>query len=164
MTFRVKLYDSEVHMPTRWGIWDERNGEWVELRGIYASPDYNGVEKQLKGMTEKEEAVSLGKEQGTNAAEWAIDPARLSKEQMKAILKGIRECDLAVMDQFREPSLSGEFAEDMTLIKLCLELGISPTEGDDEYQAHLAEVWEGAAQASFWAKIEQILTQHTEGE
>lgn len=103
------------------------------------------------------QAERLGKQCGTNAAEWAIDPSRMSREQMLAVLKGIEDDDPAVTDQFREPNLSGENQGEPTPQSILEDVGA----GDDTDSELIVEAWEGAARDAFWTKIQETLAFHT---
>jgi len=103
-------------------------------------------------------AQNLGKSYGTNAAEWAIEPDRMSRQQMADLLKGIDDGDPLVMDQFREPNLSGENQGEPTPQNLAEDLGLGDGQEDELDKA--CEAWEEAASTSFWAKIETTLNYH----
>jgi hypothetical protein len=123
-------------------------------------------EKRTRDMNKERiayelKAKVLAEEQGRNAAEWAIEPDRLSREQMLAILKGIEEGDPAVLDRFREPSLSGEWVDDMSPSKLMVEIGFDDDSGQAGDEEAICAVWEQAARDAFWAKIEETLKLHT---
>lgn len=109
-----------------------------------------------------EKARQIGREHGKAKASWAIEPDRLSKVQMQAILEGIENVDPRIMDQFSEPSLSGEFADDMNTVKLCNELDVDPHAGDGEFQTEICDAWEEAARDTYWAEIQKTLQFHTE--
>jgi len=108
----------------------------------------------------KSKATRLGREQGSNAAEWAMAPDRMTKGQMLRTLRGIEAGDPQIMDNFREPSLSGEWVDNMTPSKLMAEIGLEGDNGQAVDTDEICEVWEEAARDAFWNKIQEILKLH----
>ena len=95
---------------------------------------------------------------GIGAAGWAIDFGRMTprqeRETAERVLRGIDACDPAVLDGFRVPNLSGEYADDPTPRSLAGDYGVA----DDDPRAEwlldeICTVWEGAASESFWRKL-----------
>jgi hypothetical protein len=159
VTFKIKVYDNTIPGQTRWGIWDENNGGWVQLTGLYSSSDRTEIERQYESISMEDEAASIGKQYGRNAGAWAIEPGRLSREQMLQMLQGIRDVDPLVMNAFREPDLSGEFRDAPSPVSLAQELGIDPEQ--DELLSAACQAWEEAAHEAYWAEIERILILQT---
>lgn len=104
-----------------------------------------------------EKARELGREHGKAKASWAIEPDRLSRVRMQAILDGIENIDPRIMDQFVEPDLSGEYRDSPTPITLCNELEVDPHAGDGEFQTEICDAWEEAARDAYWAEIQRTL-------
>jgi len=98
-------------------------------------------------------AEESGRQVGAGRAEWAIDPQRMSQEQIRRILRGIEDGDPAVMEGYRPPDLNGEYTPD----RLAIELGI-PT--DHRYMDVYGDLWEEAAENAFWEKIGDTLRSH----
>lgn len=96
-------------------------------------------------------ARKLGKEAGENSASWCFD-GNTKEETYRIVLRGIENGDPAVYDQFRQPDLSGEFADSPTPNSLAEELGI---ESDDERLDDVCTEWENASNETFWHEIEK---------
>lgn len=103
------------------------------------------------------QAERLGRQYGANAAEWAIDTILMSREQMLAVMKGIDDGDPAVLDQFREPNLSGEHQGEPTPQSILEDVEA----GDDTDSEMIVEAWEEAARDAFWAKVQETIAFHT---
>lgn len=106
-------------------------------------------------------AKKMGEEYGRNAAEWAIEPDRMSREQMLAVLRGIEDGDPAILNQFKEPDLSGEITGNQTVSGLTDALGIDPEDDSQPDVALICEAWEEGAHDAFWSKIQETLLYHT---
>jgi hypothetical protein len=120
-----------------------------ELAGC---PRCDGLGAHLTGCNDVlARATELGTDAGRAAASWVFD-GNTSRETYARVLAGIDDGDPAVMDAYREPSLSGEFADDYSEAGLAWDLGIEPyTEASDA----ACRAWEEAASAEFWAEIER---------
>lgn len=93
------------------------------------------------------DAARIGTEHGRSAATWV----EISSANAGQILAGITDGDPAVMDSFREPDLSGEFAGDYTERDLAGALGI----GEDSYALDdAATAYLDAASTAFWQALE----------
>lgn len=88
-------------------------------------------------------AISLGKEQGRNAASWYFDSGRntIAREDYLRVLKGLRDGDPMILDSLPQTSpLSGEMAGDMTpdylmsLVSLSAATGVERDAVCDEYE------------------------------
>jgi len=161
--FRVEVYESDERFPglTRWGIKDRETGQWEELRGIYASAEHEEVSSHCDQLnasqTPESKAERMGRRAGTEAAQWAIEPDRMTKGQMVRVIRGIEAVDPEVIDNFSPPNLSGA---GMTPATLCMEMDIDPHTGDGELQTELCDAWEESAREAFWLEIERILRFH----
>jgi len=103
------------------------------------------------------EARRLGAGAGRNAASWIdIDAGIASK-----ILTGITDGDPEVMDMFREPDLSGEFADDYSSMNLAGDLDLDPDAEDAaEALTEAEDEWLAAASETFWHEVERICRLH----
>lgn len=111
-----------------------------------------------------DEAARIGRENGRAAASWVFD-GNTSRATYAKVLKGILDGDPEVMDAYREPSLSGEYACDYTSDALMCDLGLDPDldyQGDTEEalqsaeaRAELEEMYEQTARDTFWWAIEE---------
>jgi hypothetical protein len=103
------------------------------------------------------EATALGHEMGLNAAAWATQG--IGTDGARRIVKGLDDGDPEIMDQFREPNLSGEFADDYTSADLARDLGLREAGQcmtDDAEMDDYANAWCEAASATFWSELERI--------
>ena len=102
-------------------------------------------------------ADQIGASHGKNAAGWVFD-GNTTDETYARYLKGIEDGDPMVLDSLREPSLSGEYADDYTSSDLLSDLGVE--DEDTEYQDELCTAYEDAARAAFWDEVERVARQH----
>jgi hypothetical protein len=109
-----------------------------------------------------EKARALGRAYGKAKASWAIEPERLSKVQMQAILDGIEDVDPLIMNQFKEPDLSGEYSDSPTPERLVNELEFDEDSGQAGDIEAICEAWKEAARDTFWSEIQKTLLHHTE--
>jgi hypothetical protein len=93
---------------------------------------------------------AIARKHGINAANW-ID---IDDSNAQRILAGIEDGDPMVMDAFRTPSLSGEFADDYCEADLMSDCDVVPHDGsllaDDIADQYLSEVSE-----AFWHEVER---------
>ena len=99
-----------------------------------------------------------GKAAGIGAAGWALDFGRMTsaqeRETAERVIRGIEEGDPAVLDSFRVPNLSGEFADDPTPRSLAEDYGLSEDDPRAEWLPdEICTAWEDAASESFWRKL-----------
>ena len=99
-----------------------------------------------------------GKRAGVNAAGWALAVGRMTqlqeRETAERVLRGIEDCDPAILDRFSVPNLSGEFAGDPTPRSLAEDYGIADDDPRAEWLVdELSAAWENAASESFWREI-----------
>ncbi len=106
------------------------------------------------GLTDR--AAKLGHEAGIAAASWVFDGST-SRDTYLCVLQGIEAGDPGVMDAYREPSLSGEYADDYSESDLARDLGIEPY---SELCGECADAWAEAASATFWSEVERIARHH----
>lgn len=95
------------------------------------------------------EAKRLGRDAGEAAASWCID-GNTTDETKAKILKGYEDGDPEVMDMFRLPDLSGEWADGPTPRSLAEDIGI---EEDDERLDDACSAWEEAVSDGFWNEL-----------
>ena len=99
-----------------------------------------------------------GKAAGIGAAGWALDFGRMTsaqeRETAERILRGIDDCDPAILDGFNVPNLSGEYADDPTPRSLAEDYGVADDDSRAEWLIdELSTAWENAASESFWRKL-----------
>lgn len=97
-------------------------------------------------------AYIAGHEAGKNAASWVFD-GNTTRETYEHVLKGIEDVDPMVMDMYRVPDLSGEWADGMTPDALINELGIDPYSDDADTAC---DEWEQAVWDGFWEEVERV--------
>jgi len=109
-------------------------------------PPFKNARKAHGGpaMKAELEAQALGQRHGRAAASW-VEPG--DEATAAKIKKGWEEGDPAVLDLFRVPDLSGEFADSMTPGKLMAEVGFR---GTPEEEQEIASAYEVAADEGFW--------------
>jgi len=101
------------------------------------------------------EAWALGHATGVGAAEWTIQDTiggRASgdtRARAAAIVKGYEDGDPMVLDGFKVPNLSGEFADSMTPEKLIGQLGLAGMLTPEE-ESEISTQWEDAASEGYW--------------
>jgi hypothetical protein len=111
------------------------------------------------------QAQSIGREHGINAASWAFD-GNTKDETYREILTGIEDGDPAILDRFREPNLSGEYADDYSIRDLQSDLGIEidwtrdDTQEASELLEECATAYTDAASEAFWHEIERLAREH----
>lgn len=106
----------------------------------------------------KAAARKAGRRAGESAASWATDFGRMnardSKEAARRIIKGFEDGDPAILDGFRFPNLSGEYADDPTPRSLMDDLGLS--EDDPRYEwleSDLCDAWEESSALAFEVEV-----------
>lgn len=106
----------------------------------------------------KAAARKAGRRAGESAASWATDFGRMnvrdSQDTARRIIKGFADGDPEVLDSFRFPNLSGEYADDLTPQSLMEDLGLDQDDPRAEWlEDTLCSLWEDAACMSFEASI-----------
>jgi hypothetical protein len=110
-------------------------------------------------------AADIGREHGINAASWVFD-GNTTDEAYRTVLRGIEDGDPAVYDMFREPNLSGEFADDYSVRDLQSDLGIEIDWARDDTQEvselldECANAYSDAVSEAFWHEIERLAREH----
>jgi hypothetical protein len=107
-------------------------------------------------MNVTKRAEKIGAEHGKSAASWVFDGST-SEDTYRYVLAGIESGDPEVMDAYRVPDLSGEWADSYDLNDLADELGIDQ---DSENLDDAATAWLDAASEAFWAEVERIARLH----
>lgn len=105
-------------------------------------------------------ARRYGKDAGAAAADWATDFGRMtqtaSRQTAERILRALADNDSAVLDSFRIPNLSGEYADDPTPATLAEDCGLDPDDSRAEWLTdELSSAWEEAAGKAFWRELER---------
>ena len=107
------------------------------------------------------EAAKLGHDAGIAGASWVFN-GNTSDETYRRVLQGITDGDPEIMDAYREPSLSGEFADDYSESDLAADLGLD--DDTDEYAETLSEAadaYNQSASEAFWHEVERLAAEHT---
>lgn len=100
-------------------------------------------------------ARKIGEQNGKNAASWVFD-GNTSIETYQTVLSGINEGDPQVYDMFREPDLSGEYADDYSIQTLGDDIGIDLNLTITEDIDKIGDAYTEAARIAFWDEIERI--------
>lgn len=104
------------------------------------------------------EAKRDGRDAGKNAASWAWEPGRMmqrqERESAERILRGIEDGDPAILDAYRLPNLSGEYAGDPTPSSLMEDYGVADDDPRREWlEDAVRTAWEDAASSAFWSSL-----------
>ncbi len=96
-----------------------------------------------------------GRTAGENAASWVFD-GNTARETYERVLRGIENGDPEILDAFRTPSLSGEYADDPTPRTLAEAYDIDERcDPDGTLLDEACTEWEGAASQAFWFTLER---------
>jgi hypothetical protein len=96
-----------------------------------------------------------GRHAGLSAASWVFD-GNTTDETYKTVLRGLEDGDPAVLDSFRVPNLSGEFAGETSSKTLADEYELTEDNDPDGWRLDaVCQAWEDAASAAFWGSIER---------
>lgn len=104
---------------------------------------------ESRGIDVVAEAEVGGREAGEVAATWVEFHDQHHAENIAMMLQ---DGDPRVYDKWREPNLSGEYADDPTPTTLAHDLGIP---ADDEALDDICTAWETAASEAFWHTVER---------
>ena len=102
----------------------------------------------------EDKARDIASDHGRSAAGWAFD-GNTTCETYAAIVRQIDDGDPALYDSYREPSLSGEFADEYSERDLADDLDLDPADLGD-----LANAFNDAASEAFWDEIERVAREH----
>ena len=149
--------------------WDVIRHGWVSylelarIRELTAGEDYPGQNVHDKIVYE---AGQIGAEAGRDAASWVFD-GNTNDETYAWVLRGIEEGDPAVLDAYREPDLSGEWADSYSEEDLANDLGLTDDTGiaglSEQEQAVMDEAataWADSAREAFWHALESTAREH----
>jgi hypothetical protein len=101
-------------------------------------------------------ADALGRDAGVAAASWIFDGST-DRAAYARVLAGITDGDPMVLDAYRVPDLSGEFADGYTPRDLAIELDLDPDDADDaDAIGTVCDAWEAGASEGFWHEVERI--------
>lgn len=109
---------------------------------------------QYMPFTPEHRVYEVAQDNGKSAASWvdtSTNPA--------AILKGIEDCDPMVMDAFRVPDLSGEYADDYSERDLLSDAGWVEHDGTALRDA-LVEQYLTDVSDAFWSEVERMARIH----
>ena len=101
------------------------------------------------------QAAELGEDAGRAAASWVFD-VNTDRETYRAVLAGIEDGDPMVLDAYRTPDLSGEFAGDYSSSDLAGELGLDEDWTSPETLDAACDAWLDAAGEAFWHEVERV--------
>jgi hypothetical protein len=93
-------------------------------------------------------AKSLGADAGYSAATWC----EIDERNAQRILTGFNDGDPEILDHFKLPDLSGEWADSPTPRSLAADIGI---EDEDERLDDACTAWEDAVSESFWNEVQR---------
>lgn len=103
-----------------------------------------------------------GRNAGKASASWCFD-GNTTDATYRAFLKGYRDGDPMVLDQFSPPNLSGEWADSPTPQTIAGDYDLDASRAEDQDRIDMAcEAWENAAQDAFWAELERVARYHVE--
>lgn len=100
------------------------------------------------------EIDKIAAEHGKAAASWAFD-GNTDRATYEAARKGIDEGDPEVMDSFRVPDLSGEYAGEYDEQDLARDLDIPVDEYDTIDEASTEYL--NSVNAAYWAEVERMI-------
>lgn len=109
-----------------------------------------------------DKARRFGRDAGVCASSWTSGN-NTTDEWYRKTLDGIRDGDPEVLDAFNLPSLSGEFAGDMTPQILAVSVGLHPDPDsleDSDAVSELCQAWEDGASDTFWSELERECLVH----
>ena len=102
--------------------------------------------------TPEHKVWEIAQDNGIAAASWVFDGRQ---DAYRIVLNGIEDCDPEVLDYFRVPSLSGEFADDYSEDDLMGDVGWVPNDGT-MLRDDLADQYNREVSDSFWSEVERI--------
>jgi hypothetical protein len=107
-----------------------------------------------------EKAKELGKDAGTNAAEWFIQEtftkSNQARQNAERLIEGINEVDPMVMDALPVCDLSGEWADSMTPERLWVEVAGREWDDDSDSSDDLNELVDRYSEAFDDAVIDTV--------
>lgn len=99
-----------------------------------------------------------GRRAGLNAASWAFD-GNTKPETYRRALKGLEDGDPEILDAYRTPDLSGEWADSPTPRTLQSDYDVD----DDRWErieAEVCDAWLNTADEAFWREVARICRFH----
>ena len=93
-----------------------------------------------------------GARAGRNAASWCID-GNTTDETLRRLVQGLEDGDPMILDAYRTPNLSGEFADDPTPRTLQADYDVSDKRWDDIGDG-VCNAWQDAADEAFRHALE----------
>lgn len=107
------------------------------------------------GRKATDRARELGREAGRAAATWYFD-GNTADETYAAVRRGIDEGDPAILDTFKVPDLSGEWADSPTPASIMAEVYARPERHADA-EDDVCRAWEDGAQEGYIEEIDRAL-------
>jgi hypothetical protein len=117
-------------------------------------PEDNADGNPYAQFTPEHRVWAKAQENGKAAASWIFD-GNTTQAEYARVLKGIEDGDPEVMDAYREPDLSGEFAGDYSEDQLMADAGWVPHDGTD-LRDDLAAQYNSEVSAAFWHEAERL--------
>ena len=100
-------------------------------------------------------AREMGRAAGRAAATWFFD-GNTTDETYASVARGVAEGDPEILDMFKVPDLSGEWADGLTPDGLMARVYAHPERNRDNEDA-VCQAWEDGAQEGYMAEIERTL-------
>jgi len=118
-----------------------------------------------------ERAAAIGREHGQAAASWVFN-GNTTAATYRTVLRGFEDGDPAILDSYRTPNLSGEYADDYSEGDLLADLDLPaswqvcplPEFEREELISEIADAYNDAASETFWQAIETTCREHIEHE
>ena len=105
------------------------------------------------GNTPEYRVWKIARDNGKAAASWVFD-GNTPRETYAAVLRGIENDDPEVMDAYRTPDFSGEYADDYSEDDLMRDADWVPNDGTDLRDALTSQYLQEVSDA-FWGEIER---------
>jgi hypothetical protein len=132
------------------------NGSWFRDDECHCPLNPSGYAPN----TPEYQVWKIAQENGVGAASWVFD-GNTSGETYRRVLAGIKACDPLIMDAFRTPSLSGEYADDYSDLDLLRDIGWVEHDGLD-LRDNLLDQYSEDVSAAFWAEVERLAKEQVE--
>jgi len=117
-------------------------------------PEDNPDGNPYAPYTPEHRVWAKAQEHGKAAASWVFD-GNTPQEQYARVLQGIEDGDPEVMDAYRAPDLSGEYADSYSEDDLMADIGWVPHDGT-AMRDDLAGQFNADVSAAFWHEVERL--------
>lgn len=134
---------------------DDEAAGWAIAFRPPAEPSYGPNEdgSPYASNTPEHRVWTVAQDKGQAAASWVFD-GNTTQETYRRFIRGIADGDPEVLDSVREPSLSGEFADDYSEDQLMTDVGWVPHDGTD-MRDDLATQYNDEVSTAFWTAVER---------